>query len=285
MTVKLRLTLAVTVIALLAGAPPAAGAQGCITSLPVNHSFKSQYSVSYRAGKLTVKVTSLGSWIHHTKAELYTFAGELVAQSKLYKRGFNTSKRLKMRLPYGSMQSGKYTLVVTGEPNSNRSCGPKSYTRVVEFYDCPKGLPLEFPDAPGGKAGDYGRWLSVHLRSTGGILRRVVIELFDFDNNLFARGKLKALFGTARVDLKLRHKLVNGGYTLIVSADGGLPRGCGDVESKKVLRFGKKPGGGSDQGEPDNGGSDGESPGFGGGDTGSGGEEGLVEGESDGFEA
>lgn len=266
---RLRLTLALTFVALLA-VVPSAQAQGCMNSLPVSHSFKSTYAASYKANKMPVRITSSGSWIHHIKAEVYTFGGDLVAKSRMYEGGFNTSKTLSMKLLFGAMQIGKYTLVVTGEPNTNRSCGPKRYTKVVEFSSCPKGLPISFPNAPEGKAGNYGRWLSVYLAPQGAVLREIRVELYDFKSNFFGRAKLKALFGVAKVDIKLRHKLVNGSYNLLVTANRGAPRGCGHKRAKKVLTFGKKKtgsGGGGDGG--DDGGDDGFGGG-GGGDTDSG---------------
>jgi hypothetical protein len=252
---------------LIAALPQSAAAQGCITKLPVNHQLKSPYTVSYKKGKIAVRVMSTGSWIHHTKAELYTFGGVLVAKSKLYRGGFNKSKKHVMKLLFGTMQSGKYTLIITGEPNSNRSCGPKKYTKVVEFSDCPKSLPVEFPDPPGGKAGDYGHWLSIFLRPLHGVLRGVVVELYDADDNFFGKAKLKALFGTAKVDIELRHKLLNGTYTVIVRAKDGLPRACGKKRAKKVLTFGKHTGGGGGGGDDDGGGfGGGGEPGFGDGE-------------------
>jgi hypothetical protein len=276
MTVSKRLTIALTAFALLAGLPSTAQAGGCTNKLGVTHSFKSAYSAAYKGNKVPLTITSQGAYIHHYKAELYTFNGELVAKSKYYSGGFNRSKRLKLKSLYGPMQSGKYTLIITGEPNANRSCGPKKYTKVVEFHDCPKALPIEFPNPPGGRARDYGRWLSVHLRPAHGVLRDVHVELFDFEDNFFGSAHLKALFGTATVNIKLRHKLVKGGYTLVVNAKAGLPRSCGKKSAKKVLTFGPPQsgggdgddgGGGFDGGGDDDGSNDGLEPGFGQGGT------------------
>lgn len=240
-----RLALVIATFALFAALPATANAQGCITKLPVTHSFKNKYSVYYEGRRATnLKITSYGSWIRNVKAEIYTFEGELIAKSKLYRSGFNTSRRLRLKLRYRSLQAGKYTLIVTGEPNASSSCGPKKYTQIVEFYNCPKELPIEFPDLPGGKAGDYGRWLSVNLQPKGGALRNVLVELFDIDGNFFGRKRLKVLYGTAKVDIPLKHKLLNGRYSLIVHADGGLPRRCGEKTAKRVLRFGTSGGGG-----------------------------------------
>lgn len=237
-------------------------AGGCLSKLPVTHAFKSSYSASHQ-GKRTMKLQliSEGSAIHHVKAEIYTFSGELVAKSRLYRGQFSRSKTIKLKLRYRSMQTGKYTLVVTGEPNHNRSCGPKRYQRVVEFYDCPKSLPVTFPNPPAGNARDYGGWLTVTLEPTGAVLRNVIVELYDADGNFFGRKRLGALYGTAQVPIELRHKLVDGVYTVIVTAPGTVPRRCGgdDVEAKKTLRFGPAAegdgggGGGGGDFEPDTG--------------------------------
>ena len=239
------------------GGPHQSGGGGggnCISTLPVTHSFKSVYSASH-TGKRTMRleVMSAGSPIHHLKAEVYTFGGELVAKSRLYKRTFKRSKTVSLKLRYRGMQIGKYTLVISGEPNHSRSCGPKKYTKVVEFYGCPKGLPVDFPNPPGGNASDYGQWLTVTLQPTGAVLRNVIVELYDFENNLFGRKRVGALFGTAEVPIPLKHKLVNGGYTVVVTAPGSIPRVCGsDVEATKVLRFGT----GSNTGGTQDGGGD-----------------------------
>lgn len=278
MTVGKRLTIALTAFALLAGLPSTAQAAGCVTKLPITHSFKSAYTAAYKSNKVPLKLTSQGSYIHHYKAELFTFNGELVAKSKYHNGGFKRSKRIKLRSLFGPMQSGKYTLIVTGEPNSNRSCGPKKYTRVVEFHECPKSLPVEFPNPPGGRARDYGRWLSVQLRPQHGVLRDVHVELFDFEDNFFGSAHLKALFGTAKVDIKLRHKLVKGGYTLVVNGKAGLPRSCGKKSAKKVLRFGPPQSGGGGGGDDDGGGFGGG----GGGDDDGGLEPGFGQGGTEG---
>ena len=236
-----RLVIVAAVAGLLVAAPQTASARGCIKKLPVTHTFKSSYSASYKRGKIKVNVHSTGAWIHHIKAELYTFGGERIAKSKTYRRGFNTFKRLKMKLRYRSMQSGKYNLVLTGYPNERDSCGPKRYVKTVEFHDCPEALPVTFLDLPEGRASDYGRWLSFRLRSEIGTLRDVLIELYDFDGNFFGKAKLGALFGTAKVDLELRHRLVNGMYTLVVDAGRGLPRACGRKKAKQVLSFSDEP--------------------------------------------
>lgn len=236
------LTVCALALALLAAAPAAEAARahtaGCITELPVHHRFGSAYSATYKRSLMHVRLRSHGPRIRNVKAELYTFGGDLIAQSKIDKKGFRYTKLLKMKLRFGGMQAGKYTLVVTGEPNRSRSCGPKKYIQVVEFGNCPEHLPIDFPNPPGGNAADYEDFLTISLRPKLGVMKGVLVEVYSFGGALFARGSLKALFGTAQLNLKLRHKLENGGYTIVVSAAGALPKACGEKTAQKVLTFG-----------------------------------------------
>ena len=59
-------------------------------------------------------------------------------------------------------------MVLTGEPNASRSCGPKQMTRVVRLRACAQTLPITFGTLPGGTAADYGGYLSVPVNSAGG---------------------------------------------------------------------------------------------------------------------
>jgi hypothetical protein len=220
-------------------APPAAQA-GCITRLPVRISLPDgPYAIAY-AKQIRVSVTSRGPRIRRLRAELYTFGGQRVAASRPRRavRGPTTLKLLLGRI-YRPLQLGSFTLVLTGEPNASRSCGPKQASRVLRFRACRDTLPVSFPDTPGGRASDYGGFLSVPIRSEGAVIRDLRSAVYGFDGSLLGRApNLLALFGQQTLDHKLDAPLQPGSYTVI--AEGLIadqPRACGRKASQATMTF------------------------------------------------
>ena len=178
-------------------APPAAGAR-CITRLPVKVSLPDgPYAVAYTK-QLRVRVNPQGVRIRNLRAELYTFSGERMGVTPRRRRDARVVATLKVRLGriFRPLQVGGYTLVLTGEPNSSRSCGPKQAIRVVRMRACRTTLPVTFPELPGGRAGDYRDYLSVPVRSDGRVIRDLRSSVYGFDGSLLGRAPdLLALFG------------------------------------------------------------------------------------------
>ena len=223
----------------LALAPQAAHAR-CVTRLPVKVSLPDGlYAVAYTK-QLRVRVNPRGVRIRNLRAELYTFSGRLMGVSPR-RRSARVVATLKVRLKrlFRPLQVGGYTLVLTGEPNASRSCGPKQAFRVLRMRACRNTLPITFPFLPGGRAVDYRDYLSVPVRSNGQVIRDLHSTVFGFDGSLLGRAPdLLALFGERSLDHRLAHPLRPGGYTLVV--EGWIdeqPRACGPKRAQATMTF------------------------------------------------
>lgn len=223
----------------LALAPQAAGAR-CVTSLPVKVSLPDgPYAVAY-TDRLRVRVNPRGVRIRNLRAELYTFSGERMGVSSR-RRAARVVATLDVRLGriFRPMQVGGYTLVLTGEPNASRSCGPKQTFRVLRLRTCRSTLPVTFPALPGGHAGDYGDYLSVSVRSDGRVIRDLRSAVYGFDGSLLGRApSLPALFGERSMDHLLTRPLEPGSYTVVVEGwIGEQPRACGPKRAQATMTF------------------------------------------------
>lgn len=207
---------------------------GCITRLPAAVTLASDYAAVHRHS-VHLRVHTRGPKLRRTYASLYAFSGELIARSR--KLNVRSSRLLRLRLRHGPMQPGNFTLVVTGEPNGRRSCGPKTYTRVLSFRACSPRLPVVFPEPPGGRASGYADTLSVAVRTTGPFLRDVRSSVYTFDGRLVGRASVGVLFGEAMLDHQLNEPLAAGSYTVLVDAEGGQPPECGLQRATQVLEF------------------------------------------------
>lgn len=221
----------------LAFAAPSVASADCITRLPVKVSFpKGDFAISYPKS-IPVRVTSTGPRIRNMRVAMYTFKGTKLGEVAA-KKTMVHQKTLTMKLRYGAAQSGKYTLMVTGEPNANRSCGPKEYHRVVTLKDCITRLPITFPKPPGGSAADYEGYVSQPIMSKNGtLLKDLVATLYDDTTNTRGTGKLKALFGKATLDVKLSSKLTPGRYRLVIEGTAPQPASCGAKTVAQTLTF------------------------------------------------
>lgn len=220
-------------------APPTAGAR-CITRLAVKVTLPDgPYAVAY-TNRLRVRVHPRGVRIRRLRAELYTFSGERMGVSP-YRRAARFVATLDVRLGriFRPIQVGGYTLVLTGEPNASRSCGPKQTFRVLRMRACRTRLPVSFPQLPGGRAGDYGEWLSVPVRSDGRVIRDVRSAVYGFDGALLGRASnLLALFGEKLLDHRLVRPLAPGSYTVVVEGwIGEQPRACGPKRAQATMTF------------------------------------------------
>jgi hypothetical protein len=223
----------------LALAPQVAGAR-CITRLPVKVSLPDgPYAVAYTK-QLRVRVNPEGVRIRNLRAELYTFSGQRMGVSPR-RRAARVVATLKLRLGriFRPLQVGGYTLVLTGEPNASRSCGPKQAFRVVQMRACRTTLPVTFPALPGGLAGDYGDYLSVPVRSDGRVIRDLRSAVYAFDGSLLGRAPdLLALFGQQSLDHRLARPLQPGSYTIVVEGwIGEQPRACGPQRARATMTF------------------------------------------------
>lgn len=240
---RARAAVALAAAALLAGAlaPAAASAQsGCITTLPVRLTLPDGPFAAAYTKDIRVRVNSGALRIRHLRADLFTFSGRRMGGSEERRavRGFATLT-LRLEPDFAPMQVGGFTLVLTGEPNASRSCGPKKTTRVVKFKACRDTLPIAFPNPPGGNAADYEGYLSVPVRSRGPLIRDLTSSVYGFDGSLLGNGTgLPALFGETTLDHALLRPLTPGRYTVIV--EGLLdeqPRSCGRKRAQATLTF------------------------------------------------
>jgi hypothetical protein len=218
----------------LGGPASAAEAQGCITRLPVSVSLPSPFAAAYPSS-VGVGLSTTGRPIRNVRASLYTFGGDQIAAGRL--PVLSGSRTLKMKLAFAPLQQGSYTLVVTGEPNANPSCGPKKLVEVVTFRGCITGLPLKFVSPPGGTASDYGGYLSLTVQSAGPLIRNLEGAVYAADGTVFGHGTLNALYGQASLDLRLDRPLVAGDYSVVVAGLVAQPPSCGPKTIQIDLHF------------------------------------------------
>jgi hypothetical protein len=224
---------ALAAAASLAGAPGAARA-GCITKLPVTSALNSGFAASYHR-KLPVRIYTRGPRVRNVSAALFTFKGLRLGTSQRYAE-LGSSRILRIRLRYG-LQVGRFTLVVTGEPNDDPTCGPKKFTQALRFFPCYESLPITFPRPPGGRASDYSDTLSVSLATKGPVIRNIHGSLSDFAGTGFGAGNLPILFGEAPIDLHLTQALAPGSYSVFLTGTIDQPKVCGPKNGKLVLTF------------------------------------------------
>ena len=236
----MRATIVLVAAAVALALTPQAAHARCITRLPVQVTLPDgPYAVAYTK-ELQVRVRPRGVRIRKLRAELYTFSGVRMGVSA-YRRAARVVATLRVRLGriFRPLQVGGFTLVLTGEPNANRSCGPKQTFRVLHLRACRTTLPVTFPSLPGGRAFDYSEWLSVRVRSEGHIIRDVRSSVYGFDGSLLGRAStLLALFGEQTLDHRLVRPLQPGSYTGVVEGlIGEQPRSCGPKRAQATMTF------------------------------------------------
>ncbi|HWH10156.1 MAG TPA: hypothetical protein VG165_03445 [Solirubrobacteraceae bacterium] len=217
-----------------AGATGIATAAGC-SHLAVSVSLPSMYAASYPSS-VSVQVTTNGGPIRNVRAAIYTFSGDQIAAGHRA-AALTSSATIKLKLSYGALQVGSYTLVVSGTPASSPACGLEKFTKVEAFKDCVTTLPLTFVDPPGGMAAAYGGYLSVPLKSNGPLIRELEGAVYAADGTLFGDGTLSGLYGQATLNLKLNQGLVPGEYTVVVAGLISQPTACGPKTAQITLDF------------------------------------------------
>jgi hypothetical protein len=227
------LVVAAALLTAAAATPASAGAR-CITRLPLRASLPNPYASSYR-DVLPVRVQTKGPTIRFLRVELYTFAGEKLGEGR--RAGpLRSSAKLRLRLRF-PMQVGSFTLVATGEPNRDRSCGPKQLFKVLRFRDCPSVLPVSFPSPPGGVAADYQDYLSVKVTTKGGLMHDLLGSVATPGGETIGDGQLSVLFATAPLDMRLTRRLAPGEYRVTVQGRLDQAPGCPAAQARLALRF------------------------------------------------
>jgi len=177
--------------------------------------------------------------VRHWRVELYTFGGFLLGKSE-YQRQMGATDRttMKLRIP---MQPGKYTLVVKGQV---KGCGELELDKVVSFRGCLRGLPVRFPNKPGGSAADYGRWLSVNIapKPVWAPLKDIRATLSNFEGDVYGTAELprgnRKLIGEQTLDFKLKKSgLEEGGYSVYVTGKARQPNQCRNLSKSTALHF------------------------------------------------
>jgi hypothetical protein len=227
------LVVAAALLTTAAAVPATAGAR-CITRLPVRASLPNPYASSYPE-TIPVRLETRGPAIRFVRVELYTFAGEKLGEGR---RGgpLRSSAKVRVRLRF-PMQAGSFTFVVTGEPNRDRSCGPKQLIKVLRFRDCPSVLPVAFPSPPGGVAADYQGYLSVKLTTKAGFMRDLLGSVATAGGETIGDGQLSVLFGTATLDMQLSRRLTPGDYRVTVQGSLDQAPACSPAKAQLSLRF------------------------------------------------
>jgi hypothetical protein len=217
------------------GATPTARVAGCSTRLGVSVSLPSNFAASYPS-TVSVQVSSKVGPIRNVTAEIYTFSGDQIAAGH-HSGTLTKPATIKLKLAFGALQVGSYTLVVTGTPTASPSCGLEKFTKVEAFKDCVSTLPLTFVDPPGGIASAYGDYLSVPLKSNGPLIRELEGAVYAADGTLYGSATLSALYGQATLQLQLTQALVPGAYTVVVAGLIQQPAACGPKTAQISLEF------------------------------------------------
>lgn len=225
--------------AIVLAAPQAAQA-GCITRLAVKVSLPDgPYAAAYTK-QIRVRVSPRGPRIANLRAVLYTFSGQHLGASR-QRPAVRATATLTVRLQriVRPLQAGAFTLVLTGEPNRDRSCGPKQATRILRFRACADKLAVTFPNLPAGRASDYGGFLSVAIRSSGPLIRDLRSSVYGFDGSLMgAAPNLAALFGQQTLHHELFGPLPAGRYNVIADGlIGDQPRSCPRAKAQATMIF------------------------------------------------
>jgi hypothetical protein len=217
------------------GARPTARVAGCPAHLGVSISLPSNFAASYPS-TVSVTISSKVGPIKNLTAQIYTFSGDQIAAG--HRAGTLTKPAtVKLKLAFGALQVGSYTLVVTGTPTASPSCGLEKFTKVEAFKGCVSTLPLTFVNPPGGTASAYGAYLSVPLKSNGPLIRELEGAVYAADGTLVGSATLSALYGQATLDLKLDQALVPGVYTVVVAGLIQQPAACGPKTAQISLEF------------------------------------------------
>jgi hypothetical protein len=226
--------IAVAIVAALSGRASAAQG-GCITNMPVRYAFPSAVAVAYHR-TLTVSVTSDGPTIRNLTVGLYTFEGDQLAFGRARLK-LTTTQTVVMKLRFGFLNPGRYTLVIDGEPNANPSCGPKHLFQVVRFRPCASMLPIALSDLPHGLAAAYGNAVTVNT-DTDYVLRNVAATLTTFAGTVVDRRTERLMFGETAIKFTVSGGLAPGGYTITLTGRvPGQPGGCGLASTSAVMRF------------------------------------------------
>ncbi|MEA2371031.1 MAG: hypothetical protein QOH12_1425 [Solirubrobacteraceae bacterium] len=213
--------------------PAPAGASAC-SKLPVTISLPSNFAAAYPS-KVPLHVATRGGAITNVRAQIYTFSGDQIAAGQ--RARLTGSATISLKLAFGALQVGSYTVVVTGTLAARPGCGLEKMAKVEIFKPCLTTLPLTFVDPPGGAAADYAGYLSVPLKSDGPLIRELEGAVYAADGTLFGDGTLTALYGQATLSLKLHSPLVTGVYTVVVAGLIPQPQACGPKTVQVVLVF------------------------------------------------
>jgi hypothetical protein len=119
---------------------PGSAQSSCLTRLPIWASLESE-----DADFAILHAHSRGPELLHLKVGLYSFHGRVMAERHLGTLDADRRVRLVVR---NELHHGKYTLYAEGDPNHNRSCGPKHWSRVVSVGEDDSG------DGGGGNNGE-----------------------------------------------------------------------------------------------------------------------------------
>lgn len=215
-------------LALLASAftAPSARASGCITRLPISITFPTSYADGY-VDHVEARVASKGPSIRFLHVGIYTFGGLELARAHVRGTVTQSPQPVHLKMRFGRLQAGRFTVYASGEPNRSRSCGPKHYSRIHMFRPCPWRLPVRFPQRPGGPAFGFGDHLPVLMEPLGPVLSDLTVTVRSASGQPVGQGRLPILFGRAPIVARLRGPLAAGRYVAVVRGRIDRAPGCG----------------------------------------------------------
>lgn len=211
---------------------------GCLIRVPVAIDVTNQYAAAYDNGKVLIRIRPIGGvTVTNMVVEMRTFGGDQIAESGRV-ASIRKPRTVRLKLRFDVLQAGRFTVIVTGEPNTADSCGPKQIADTVSYRVCPGRLPIRFPDRPRGIASDYEDVVSVPVEATGSLVRGVRSEIYSFAGERFGTASVGALFGRGIAQHRLNQDLQPGGYSVIFEGrEAGVPQQCGAQVRKLLLRF------------------------------------------------
>ncbi len=206
-------------------------------SVAVRTKFAKPYAVQF-SKTMQVALTNQGGYkVGGLVVQLYTFAGYRLGSSAALgglRPGHTKGATVNLTTP---LQPGEVTVVVKG---ANKGCSLDEISHVVTLRACRTRLPLSFPDRPGGRASDYGDFLSVPARVKGGeAIRFPRSRVFTSSGDLVATdvNRYRVIYGTVGFDNRLTRLLSRGRYTMIVRGWLNQPASCGPKTAQVNLGF------------------------------------------------
>ncbi len=110
-------------------------------------------------------------------------------------------------------------------------------TRLAPTRRYSTRLPLTIEFKPGGRARDYGGYLSFTAHTTDGTIRDLYAGVYTFGGRRVGHVSYGRFTGRHGIDMKLSERLRPGGYSIVVTGQPNPGRYCGPKTKSTVVRF------------------------------------------------